>query len=149
MKHGQFIDADLESSPLEIKTDSTLGSNDEVRVMFVTAGREYAGEAAIYFTSTPQYKLHLCTSDRTNFPVELPTDTVKVWRITLTRTSGVRLVIHCNEVEVLNFLLSDLTCNDSSWSTVWSRDVEKMSFSQDTATDFYSGESFGQMVKQS
>ena len=133
------IDADLENSPLEIKTDSSLGSDEKVDVNFITSERFLAGRIILHFSSTPQYELRYCTS-RTNFPTKLPTDTNKVWRITLTRTSGIRLVINCNEVEVLNFLLSDKTCKDSSWNYYWSKDVEKIFFdSEDTASDYHRG----------
>ena len=132
-----MIDADLETSPLEIKTDSSVGSNEEVIVWFSTSEGDRAGDVILYFTSTPQYELWACTS-RTNFPTELPTDTNKVWRITLTKTSGIRLVIHCNDVEVLNVLMSDSTCDNNRWNKYWSRDVKKARFaSSDTASDYH------------
>ena len=135
-----FIEADIENTPLEIKTDSSLDSDEKVSLSFYTSGGSYAGEVSIYFTSTPQYELMGCTSSKTDFPTELPTDTNKVWRITLTKTSGIRLVIHCNEVEVLNFVLSDSTCPYWSWSRIWSRRVEKFKFNgNDLASDYYTG----------
>ena len=136
-----YIDADLENSPLEIKTDSSLGSDEKVSVWFRTSEGSYAGAVILYFTSTIQYKLWVCTYPSTNFPTALPTDTNKVWRITLTKTSGIRLVIHCNEVEVLDFLMSDSTCSSSSlWNSIWSRDVKEIYFSSsDTASDYYRG----------
>ena len=135
-----YIDADLENSPLEIKTDRLVGSGEEVSVWFFTTKGSFAGAVHLYFSSTPQYKLKDCTS-WTKFPTALPTDTYKVWKISLTRTSGIRLVINCNEVEVLNVLLSESTCSVSWWNTGWSRDVEKISFSSysDTASDYYRG----------
>ena len=107
-------------------------------VYFYTSGREYVGEVQIHFSSTPQYYIRYCRF-WTNFPVSLPTEVEKVWRITLNRNSGIRLLIHCNNVEVLNFLMSDSTCSDSSWSTQWSRTVGKIWFFYygDTASDYY------------
>ena len=134
------IDADLENSPLEIKTHNSLGSDEAVDVELLTSEGDKAGGVILHFSSIPQYELWYCTSSKTNFPTALPTDTNKVWRITLTRTSGIRLVIHCNEVEVLNVLMSDSTCNEERWSEYWSRDVEKIYFSSsDTASYFYRG----------
>ena len=129
---------DLEKIPLEIKTDSTIGIGDLVWVYFYTSGGKVVGYVMIHFTSTPQYYISECMSSRTNFPVSLPTEVEKVWRITRNRNSGIRLLIHCNNVEVLNFLMSD-TCYYSSWSTYWSRTVGKVSFypSSDTASDYY------------
>ena len=140
VRRDEALDHDLESFPLEIKTDSALGSGDEVGVIFLSAEKEYAGGVALHFTSTPQYFLGWCNK-WTNLPVNPPSSTVKVWRITLTRTAGVRLVIHCNDVEVFNRLLSS-TCTYSVWSTYWSRDVTKIWFdSSDTASvDYKSGD---------
>ncbi|XP_063678266.1 uncharacterized protein LOC134814158 isoform X2 [Bolinopsis microptera] len=133
VKRAVEIEWDLESTPLEIRTDSVLGSDDQVYVDFYSAEEKYAGGFALYFTSTPQYELGYCTSG-TDFPVNLPSTADKVWRITLTS----RVVIHCNEVEVLNKLLSESTCSDSKWRTIWNRDVTKIWFdSDDTASDYY------------
>ena len=41
-------------------------------------------------------------------------------------------------MEVVNFLLSDSTCDDSNWRMSWSRKVEKIYFhNSDSATDYY------------
>ena len=131
------IDFNLEEYSLAIKTDSALGSNDAVRMWFFTSQGVSAGYLNFYFTNnTPRYRIGYCSSGRTNFPTNLPTDNDKVWRVILTRTSGIRLVVHCNEKEVLNTLMSDSTCGLSSWSTHWSREAAKIKFlSSDTASD--------------
>ena len=123
---------DLETIPLEIKTDSTIGSGDKVFVRFYTSGGETLEYVEIRFFSTPQHYISNCRS-YTNFPVSLPTEVEKVWRITLNRNSGIRFLIHCNNVEVLNFVMS-YTCN-----SYWSRTVGKVSFNPyyDTASDYY------------
>ena len=127
----------LETTPLEIKTNSTLGSNDEVNVYFFNSQGDEAGGVRIFFSYTPQYYLYYCIS-RTNFPSTLPTAVDKVWRISLTKTSEITLQIHCNDVEVLNFLLSDDTCPNRHWRKYWSRDVDKIGFTiDDTASDYY------------
>ena len=133
------IEWDLELTPLVIRTNSVLGSYtyDQVAVYFYSAEGESAGGVSLHFTSTLQYWLSWCKS-WTNFPVTPPSATDKVWQITLTRTAGVRLVIHCNDVEVLNTLLSEATCSYSWWSTTWNKDVTKIMFdSSDTASDYY------------
>ena len=137
VKRKVHIPLDLETTPLEIKTNSTLGSGDRVRVGFFTTQREGVGAVVIFFASTPQYILTNCSS-WTNFPSILPSEEDKIWRITLDKTAGIRLKIHCNGVEVLNFLISDNTCSDSRWRKYWSRDAEKIYFSvYDTASDYY------------
>ena len=135
------IQADLETSTLELKTDGSIGSYEKVDVEFLNDYSSSAGGVLLDFTSPPQYTLKDCIYFRTDFSNEIPTETNKVWRITLIKTSGIRLVIHCNEVEVLNILMSYSTCRDShhgSWDIDWGKDVEKIRFgSSDTASDSY------------
>ena len=133
-----MIDYDLENSPLEIQTDSVVGSDEQVTVWFYTAQGDDVGRVHLNFTSPLQYWITWCRPSWTNFPTELPSDNNKIWTITLTRTSGIRLVIHCNNKEVLNVVISGTTCSNSAWSTYWSRDKEKIQFSSsDTASDYY------------
>ncbi|KAL5247451.1 hypothetical protein ACHWQZ_G019360, partial [Mnemiopsis leidyi] len=133
------INYDLENSPLQIRTDSEVGSVEKVRVYFYNAQGDIAGGVCLHFSSPPQWRLFYCTS-WTNFPADLPPETDKVWKITLTRTSDVpRVVLHCNNVEVLNVTMSDSTCDSrSGWSTIWSRNVDKIMFGySDTASDYF------------
>ena len=133
------IDADLGISILELKTGTSQSYGEAMKVGFYTDSGDMAGGVILYFTSPPLFELSHCTSSRTDFSAALPTDTNKVWGITLTKTSGIRLVIHCNEVEVLNFLMSDSTCGVSSeWSDTWNRDIKQIRFLEDdTASDYY------------
>ena len=140
MQRNVKIEWDLESTPLEVRTKSVLGSDDRVHVYFLYAGGnyDYAGEVHLRFTSTLQIYLNWCNPFWANLPVTPPSANDKVWRITLTKTAGVRLVIHCNGVEVLNILISQATCSYSGWSTYWNRDVKKIQFySSDRASDYY------------
>ncbi|XP_063689003.1 uncharacterized protein LOC134822077 [Bolinopsis microptera] len=129
------IEWDLESTPLEIKS-SELGSNDNVLyVTFYSAWGMFAGGLWLDLAS-PLYSLQFCTSFK-KFAVNPPSTADKVWRITLTRTEGVRVVVHCNEVEVLNILLSQ-SCTETKWSKYWNRLVTKMKFRKaDSASDYY------------
>jgi hypothetical protein len=110
----------------------------EVRVWFCTAGLDEIGAGYLKFSSKVEFRLFYCNYSYSPLPTQPPSTTDKVWRITLSRTSGTRVKIHCNNVEVLNVLLSDTTCSDSRWSTNWSRDVEKIHFhADDRASDYY------------
>ena len=105
---------------------------------FYTTHNYSAGKVIIVFTSTPQYYLYECGDYGTNFPSNLPSEVDKIWRITLNKTAGIRLMIHCNGVEVVNILMSDSTCGYRRWRKYWSRDVEYIEFypSWDTASDY-------------
>ena len=136
------IDFDLEKFPLEIKTDSELGSEEKVRIKLISnaAEHKYAGGITFYFTSMLKYWLWECIlGDHPEFQTKVPTEVNKVWRITLSRTSGERrVVVHCNEVEVLNVVLSNSTCGKDGWTLPWSKDVVKIKFEHDdTASDLY------------
>ena len=85
-----------------------------------------------------QYRLNICNQGDMDFPTNLPDAREKIWRITKTRISDdMRLQIHCNDVEVVNTLLS--TCTDDRWRKYWSRKVEIIYFNKyfDTASDYY------------
>jgi hypothetical protein len=109
-----YINFDLDTNPLEIKTDSTIGSGDLVYVQFRNSQGEEAGGLTIKFTSPPTHFIDACRK-WTNFPTDLPTARNKVWRITKSRISGIRLIVHCNEREVLNVSLSDSTSHYSTY----------------------------------
>lgn len=121
----------FEKTSLEIKTDSELGSDEYVYVNFYNAAGDRAGGVYLSFSSTMRYRLPFCSS-YANIPVTPPSSVNKVWRISLSKTSGIRLIIHCNGEEVLNTLLSGSVC------TFWTRAVEKIKFlSSDGASDGY------------
>ena len=129
-----------ENSPLQIRTDSVLGSDEEVRLWFYNSGSgSYVGGVYLYFSSPPKYYLEWCSDSKTEFPIELPPETDKVWTIFHTRTSDeTGIAVHCNNVEVLNVVISDTTCSDSDWNSIWSKDVDYTHFySFDTASDYY------------
>ena len=151
VERGVKIDFDLETTPLEIKTDSyfvAAGSSDNLWVEFFSEyisadeafDHTYAGGVKIFFTDPPKYFLVDCSLYQNPFPIAPTFDVNKVWRITLSKTADTRgLVIHCNEVEVLNVLLSEELCKGSDdWSTYWNRDVTEIKFkASDTASDSY------------
>ena len=133
------INFDLENSPLQIKTDSVVGSDEKVDVTFYSGSSwdDWAGGVFLSFSSPPQYRLLFCISSITNFSTELPSKTEKVWTITKSIVSGkIRVVTHCNDKEVLNVVLSDTMCSYDGWSDYWSKDVTRIKFS-DTASDYY------------
>ena len=139
MQHDVKLHHNLEKYPLQIKTDEKVGSDKRVAVIFYSAEDEKAGGFDLHFKATVQYRLSYCNEVNTwtNFPITLPSTANKVLSITLTRSTDVRLKVHCNK-EVLNVLISDTTCDKSDWNKYWSRDVEKIQFqSYDKASDYY------------
>ena len=129
----------MESVPLQIKTDSEFGSDEKVGIYFFAENENDAGGIILYFTSPPQYQLSGCSTSETDFSGDLPTEADKIWTLALQRNSeDPRLVVTCNEKEILNVVLSETSCDNDDWSNQWSRDVEWIKFkSFDTASDFY------------
>ena len=149
MQRDLNFNYDLENSPLQIRTNnSAAGSNAQIRVSLYSATGDYAGGVELFFTSPPQYLIEHCSISRTNFPTDLPFEIDNIWTLTVTRTSDVsRLILYLNNTEVLNLVISDTTCTESTWSTYWNRDVEKIMFpSADTASDYYRAGKIGQSV---
>ena len=140
VQRGVKIDYDVETNPLEIRSDSELKSLDEMYVRFYTSQGDGAGGVVFWLTSTPQYYMYNCTS-WTPIQTNLPSARVKVWRITVIRSSGITgLQILCNGEEVLNTVISDSVCPDSRWNTYyWNRDIAEIWFSPyyDTMSDYY------------
>ena len=132
------IPHNLETTPLQIKTDSAAGSRENVWVYLYTAWGDWAGYVYFNFNSPPQYYLHWCSNSRTDFPSTLPSEINKIW--TLTKLPGPRVTLQCNGVTVVDMTMSHDTCSDSDWSTVWNRQVEQIKFdSDDSASDEYRG----------
>jgi hypothetical protein len=137
---GTYIPADLETSLLHFKTDSTLGSGDYTVIWFYDIDGRYAAGIGIEFSSTVKYVLHYCQWPYTTLPVRPPDEQVKHWVI---EKRGLRTIVHCNGKQVLDMTASTKTCDDSdytdTWATYWEREVSSIKFSSkyDTASDSY------------
>ena len=139
MPRSQYIDFDPENVPLEIQTNSESGNGEQMILTFFSSQNIYAGGFMIKFSSRPKYLLPHCTS-WTDFPRRLPGPTKKIWRIAVHDLyPGVRLVVLCNEIQVLEVTLSNSKCSaESNWSSFWRDDVKKIYFNAtDSASDFY------------
>ena len=129
---------DLEGTALQIKTDSTLGSGDELFPLMKDKDGNEIARLSVWFSSAIKYKIMYCTYINSNnwkdLPVQPPVEVEKVWIFTKTETA---LTISCNEVEVLNYQFADSSYDDCvpKWG---GNVVEQISFySWDTASDFY------------
>lgn len=126
-----------------IKTNSTLGSRDEVDVKFYTRQngnyKSFAGGISILFAyNRLEYWLYGCSASWKEFYTPPPTVIDKVWNITIVRTSGITVIIHCNGQEVLNTTVSVDTCYYSTSLWKWNRNVKWIKFMSDSASDYYS-----------
>ena len=107
-------------------------------MVFKSDQNEYVGKLEIiYWWPKEMFYLNDCAEHYSWFEATTPSVEDKIWKITLKKTLGVRqIVIHCNNVEVLDLTISYSTCKHDPVS--WSRDVGKIRFTPwDTASDFY------------
>ena len=135
-----YTDFNPEFSYIEIKTNSSWGSDELLHVVVKTTSGAVAGRVQIFFTSTPQYYLSYCFTSRRDFSSDLSVITDEIWTITLKKTPyGDRnVVIQYNIVEVVDVVLSDETCDNGDWKEYWSKDIAEIGFSiADTASDFF------------
>ena len=74
----------------------------------------------------------------TDFPTNFPTENEKIWKVTLSRTQDIRIHIQCNNIELVNIVLSDTTCDTSGWRTNWNGNVKKIMFmAKDKGSKYY------------
>ena len=125
---------DLEATPLLIKSDSTLGSDEWINVYVYDKDGNLKGGAGVRFTSPMKYGIGQCTPDWVELPVQPTVEVDMIWTYTKTETA---LTITCNGVEVLNYLFAD--SSESTCVPKWGGDVveEIMFNNEDTASDFY------------
>ena len=128
-----MIPRDLEATPLQIKTDSTLGNGEKIYVKMFGKDSSLIGGLSVKFSDPMKYQIASCTSVGTKLST-VPAEVDKIWTITKTETA---LIITCNDVEVLNYLFAD--SSDSRCVPTWGDDVvEEIMFRRDdSASDFY------------
>ena len=136
----KYIPADLETSYLHLRTNSTAGSGDYTVIYCYNEEGRLAGGIGILFTSPIRFTLQHCQQYYTTFPTSLPTEQDKHWVI---EKRGYSTVIYCHGKQVLDITASSETCDDpkyaDTWATVWGREVSSITFSSqyDTATISY------------
>ena len=139
------ISFDIDTTPLQIQTDSVLGSGDVMFVRFV--GQNSSGTVGIdvIFTNPPTYDIGHCGT-RTDFA--LPgTEKYRIWTF---KKQDNTLQLLCNGAEIYNLnyteYLDDETCGEK-----WSLDFTHLRFVKsasltDTASDFYRPYTKGNLV---
>ncbi|KAL5265631.1 hypothetical protein ACHWQZ_G006373 [Mnemiopsis leidyi] len=94
-----WLDEDLRDTPLQIKTNSSTGSGDEMNVIFFDSLGGISGVVILNFNEQIEYKLPFCTFDPKPLS-NVPLEENKIWTIQRT-TDGIK--IECNEQIVLDY----------------------------------------------
>eukprot|EP00116_Pleurobrachia_bachei_P007138 sb/3467400/ len=127
-----------EDIPIQIKTDSVVGSGDEISIDMTRAGEEVYG-IAVEFSSPIKFWLPSCNSEKypgyENFPVQPPDEVDKIWTFTKT---DLALIVTCNGVEVLNYEFKTSEFSDcvSKWGGNTTESIY-FALTWNTASDFY------------
>jgi len=137
---------EIETNPLQILTDSVVGSEDLIRVGFFSEDGS-GGAVFVKFTDPPQYAIGWCIHPDWVTFTNMPVEDTRVWTITKTATS---LALVCNGVEIFNYLFSEST--NSACVTRWSGDMVTIRFMSsdnvvDTASDKYRAKPTGNFLQ--
>ena len=132
----------LDSSPIQVATNSTVGSQDVIHLHFRKNNDLAAGTIEIKFSDPPAFSVGYCLKDWHRFL--MPDAVSHVWTISKTfgngsesNTKANSVVIHCDNIVVTEFVFSEAS-NSSKCEAVWSRGSQKMRFSdEDTASREY------------
>ena len=126
-----------DSESITVTTNSEAGSKEHVFVYLFDAGGGYTGGVFIGFYAQIQFYIGGCNTGNAPFSATLPTEIEKTWTFTYNYMDK-RVVLHCNGVRVVNFVLSDSACDSSGWREKWERKPTLIEFaSTDTASDSY------------
>ena len=98
-----MIDFDLDKYPIQLKTDSEIGSGDIINICFYISSETHVsnwrtvGHIVIEFSNPMRHRVYYCSDERIDFSV--PEGQNKVWKITKTSR---RLRISCDSVVVID-----------------------------------------------
>ena len=131
-------------TPLQIKTDSEIGTDSTVFVSFKFSG--FQSRIRIDFLE-PQLKVSSCLDDLATFALSAALNDVRVWTFEFYSTS---FSIKCNGESIVDFKYSD---SSSESCAKWAEEVTQIVFSshddegvQDTASDLFRHRPTGEVI---
>ena len=125
-----LMNFDIDSTPLQILTDSLIGSGDAMRPAFVGEVAEAGSGLMISFTDPPAFAIGNCTN-LAAFTL-LGTDKYRIWTIIKHKNT---LQVLSDGVEIFNF---NFTESHDNCRRMWSQDFDRIQFlSADTASEYF------------
>ena len=138
VRRGVDLKFDLENDPLEIRTDSIIGSGEEIKLLLSSMAGIRSGGLYVQFSSVIKYFIVRCKTAYNGLQESCPDVGHKIWRVTLKKAADIRLLIHCNNVKTVDVVISSDICGRSEWNTYWNRVTGIIRYHRDdTASDFY------------
>ena len=126
-------DIALDVAPIQVQTNSLVGSGEKLWVRFVEKGTNDGPGFWVEFTDPPQYRLGYC-NDRSEFT--MPEGPIRVW--TISREND-RIKLDCNGVVIfdINYINNDWKTNGvEKCKFYWANDLGATRF-QGGAADYY------------
>ena len=142
-ERNQFIEFDIESAPLQVFTNSEIGSGDVIWIQFADSNKAGYVGFVVKFGSNPFYSIGYCV-ENVQIPLsQLGTDKNLIW--TIEKDSNTRLKLYCNGAEIAD--IDTQASSSESCRRLWADDFTGMRFidgtiinqnlPKDTASDFY------------
>ncbi|XP_063685481.1 uncharacterized protein LOC134819455 [Bolinopsis microptera] len=120
----------LDSTEVQFKTDSLLGSNDLIYIVFANERWEMTGKLILKFEERMVINPYDCVANP-EFSATLPSENEKIWTVSF--NDELRLTIDVNGVIVYNFLMSE--CTVSYWNEVWKKGSVSIDIDTDDSKD--------------
>ena len=138
-ERGREIKFNINSTPLQLYTDSEIGGGDVMWVRFTQSNSGIFAGISVKFDSRPSYHIGKCVKERKGIPKnKLGENKNRIWTIEKQET---RLKLFCNGVEIFNH--DTQTSSNELCRTHWSSDLDSFRFrdgdigKKDTASDLY------------
>ena len=148
VERNTFVNLDLETQELQIKSDSKLDTN-EIITVDLYAGTSYESFFSIGFKETVKFAIGYCSIAQQrvyewlDFEIEPTSEINKIWRIK-EKSDHSELYIYCNDVLVLTYVYADSPHQPGCVDNTGKPDVTAIQFYvetdgslSDTASDFY------------
>ena len=129
-KKKPFIPVSLEACYLHVKTSIAVKKNrksgKKLEILFFNESYEFVSGITILFEWKSEYKLDKCMKKSRPFDTHVPTELHRLWSI---EKRGMRIIVSCNGVKVLDFTATSKTCDDEKWNALsWGSNVVEMKF---------------------
>ena len=129
------INHDWSSGPIYFKTNSADGSDGNIDIIIYNE-QDGLVENFEYRFSERTFMLYSCMTEFDDLHTNPPNAVEKEWEIA--RLPGPRVTIHCNNVKVVDLLMSASSCDKNIWSSSYNEEMTKFRFCTcDTASYSY------------
>ena len=128
---NQTIIFDINSTPLQVITDSDVGGGDTMHIRFSQSKFSNNGKITVRFSDIPTFSIDYCAANEISLS-KLGNNSNRVWTI---KKDLSRLRLSCNGEEIFDIDTQPIINTDCMGQ--WPNDLTVVMFMDDTASDFY------------